>query len=255
MKIVVKGVSVVYRCIRALDGVSVELESGKVTAVVGPNGAGKTTLLRCINGVVKPRAGVVLLDGTDIRRLKPVELAKRMGHVPQLAPQHLPLTVFETVALGRRPYVSWALGEADLRAIEEAMRAVGVEHLSDRYFDELSGGERQKVLIAMALAQEPEVLLLDEPTSNLDIRHQLEILSLIRRLAHEKDLTVLMAMHDLNLASRFSDTMVMLKDGRIFAIGTPSEVLTPENIRAVYGVEAAVLTNPHLLIVPLEVVP
>ncbi len=255
VKIIVKGISVIYRCVKALDGISIELEGGKITAIVGPNGAGKTTLLKCINGVVKPSAGVVFLDGAEVHKLKPAELARRMGHVPQIAPPHLPLTVFEAVALGRRPYVSWALGEADLRAIEAAMKAVGIEHLSDRYFDELSGGERQKVLIAMALAQEPEVLLLDEPTSNLDIRHQLEILELIRRLAREKGLTVAMAMHDLNLASRFSDIMIMLKEGRVFAVGAPREVLTPENIRAVYGVEAAVLTNPHLLIVPLGVVP
>jgi len=255
VKIVVRDITVSYGSIRALDGVSVELESGKITSIVGPNGAGKTTLLRCINGIVRPSAGVVFLDGMDIRKIKQIKLARRMGHVPQLPPLHLPLTVFETVALGRRPYVSWVLSKKDIRTVEEAMKAVGIEHLSDRYFDELSGGERQKVLIAMALAQEPEVLLLDEPTSNLDIRHQLEILNLIRRLAREKNLTVVMAIHDLNLASRFSDIMIMLKDGRIFAIGSPREVLTPENIREVYGVEVTILTNPHLLVVPIGVVP
>ena len=250
----VKGVTVTYRSIKALDGVTVEFEDKSVTVVVGPNGAGKTTLLKCINGVLKPKAGAVLLDGKDIERFKLMELARRVGYVPQSAPHYLPLTVFEVVALGRRPYVKWELGEGDLRAIEKAMKVVGVNHLSDRYFDELSGGERQKVLIAMALAQEPEVLLLDEPTSNLDIKHQLEVLNLIRRLAHEGGLTVVMAMHDLNMASRFSDNMVMLKDGCVFAIGSPKEVLTPENIRAVYGVEVSVLVDPYFLIVPREVI-
>jgi len=253
VKILVKGVSVTYGSIKALSGVSVTLEEGQLASLVGPNGAGKTTLLKCISNILKPKVGTVLLDSTEISKISSKELAKKLGYVPQVQPTHIPLTVFEVVALGRRPHVTWRLSKHDLEVIWKVLKMVGVEHLADRYFDELSGGERQKVFIARALAQEPEVLLLDEPTNNLDLKHQLEILTLIRRLVKFHNLTVLMAMHDINLACRFSDIIIMLKDGKIFAIGEPSHVLTSENIKRVYGVEVAVINNPHLFIVPLRV--
>jgi len=253
VKILVRGVSVSYEGVKALDGVAVEFAEGSVASIVGPNGAGKTTLLRCLCGILKPRIGAVLLDGNDIGGLDVKEVARRIGYVPQMHPIHVPLTVFEVVLLGRRPYVSWRLSGDDLRIAWSSLEQVGAEHLADRFFDELSGGERRKILLARALAQEPEVLLLDEPTSNLDLRHQLEILGLIRSLAAEHGLTVVMAMHDLNMASRFSDYVVMLRNGRVFAAGEPSKVLTPGNIREVYGVEVEILDNPHLLIVPLRV--
>lgn len=253
VKLVVKDVCVTYDSVKALDSVSIEFDPSTVTAIAGPNGSGKTTLLRCIDNIIKPKLGVVMLDGRGIEELKRVETARRVGYVPQTERASFPLKVVEVVMMGRRPYVNWSPSARDVKVVMDSLKAVGVENLAERYIDELSGGERQKVIIARALAQEPEVLLLDEPTSNLDIKHQLEIMSLVRKLARERGLIVIAAMHDLTLASRFSDRIVMLKRGKVFAAGPPHEVVTPENIRQVYGVEPLILTNPHLIVVPLEV--
>lgn len=254
VKIVVRGVSVYYRSVKALEGVSLEVGEGEFMTLVGPNGAGKTTLLRCIDGILRPRLGVVLIDGRSVTAMDKLELARVVGYVPQEARPSLPFTVADVVMMGRRPYVGWRVSKEDLEAVKRAMDVVGITHLAGRYFDELSAGERQKVMIAKALAQEPDVLLLDEPTSNLDIRHQLEILTLIRRLAKEKGLTVVAAMHDLNLAYRFSDKVVMLSGGRVYAAGRPEDVLTPENIRRVYGVRVEVLRSPcpHIALMGVE---
>jgi iron complex transport system ATP-binding protein len=252
VKIQIKGVSVAYRSIGALDRITVSLEEGSVTSLVGPNGAGKSTLLRCINRILSPQLGTVLLDGKDINKLDSRGLARIFGYVPQHHVTHLPSTVLEVVVMGRRPYVSWSLGRRDLEIAWNSLKVAGAEHLAHRYFGEISGGERQKVIIARALAQEPEVLLLDEPTSNLDLKHQLEILNLIRQLAKERGLTVVMALHDLNLACQFSDYVIILKEGKVFVTGNPHQVFTLKNIRSVYGVDVAILENPWV-IVPLRV--
>lgn len=253
VKLVVRDICVTYDGIEALEGVNVEFRPSTVTTIVGPNGSGKTTLLRCIDNLIKPKLGVVMLDGMSVERLKSGELAKRIGYVPQSEKATFPLKVIEMIMMGRRPYITWSPSARDFEVAMNSLRAVGGEGLAERYFEDLSGGERQKVIIARALAQEPEVLLLDEPTSNLDIKHQLEVMLLVRMLARERGLVVVAAMHDLTLASRFSDEMVMLKRGRIFAVGRPQEVVTSENIRQVYGVEPLILTNPHFIVVPLGV--
>ena len=253
VKIVVKEVTVFYRSIKALDGVSITFKDGSVTAILGPNGAGKTTLLRCLNGLLRPSVGTVFIDGYEVQSLKPREIAKKFGYVPQSTDPTLSFTVFEMVMMGRRPYVNWKLNEKDLEVINRALNMTGIKHLANRYFDELSGGEKQKVIIARALAQEPEVLLLDEPTSNLDLKHQLEILNLIRRLARERNITVIMAMHDINLACRFSDMAILLKDGKVYAFGEPEAIVTRSNIKEVYGVDVEIIQNPYPLIIPVEV--
>jgi len=252
MKIQINNVSVTYGSIEALKGVTISMEGGKVYSLVGPNGSGKTTLLRCIDRIVRPKVGAVFLDGRDVNKFSTRELAKTIGYVPQTQVAYHPLTVFETVLMGRRPYVSWSLGERDVEIARRALKVVGADHLANRYYDELSGGEKQKVMIARALAQEPKVLLLDEPTSNLDLRHQLEILYLLRQLAEKDGLLIVMAMHDINLAYRFSDFIIMLKGGKIFAVGKPDEVITPENVRRVYGVDVTIFGNPQV-IVPLGI--
>ena len=252
IKIQISNVSVTYDSIEALKGVTISMEGGKVYSLVGPNGSGKTTLLRCIDCIVRPKVGAVFLDGRDISKFSTRELAKTIGYVPQTQVAYHPLTAFKTVLMGRRPYVSWSLGEKDVEIARKALKVVGAEHLANRYYDELSGGEKQKVMIARALAQEPKVLLLDEPTSNLDLRHQLEILYLLRQLAEKDGLLIVMAMHDINLACRFSDFIIMLKDGKIFAVGKPDEAVTPENVRRVYGVDVAIFGNPRV-IVPLGI--
>ena len=240
MKLRIRGVTFSYGSIPALNDVSIEVEASEVLGIVGPNGAGKSTLLRCINRILKPQRGAVLLDGADVSGMSMLEVARRMGYVPQNSPMVFPTTVFDVVLMGRRPHLSWRCSADDVKKVLEVLKALRIEDLAMRDFTELSGGQQQKVLIARALAQEPEVLLLDEPTSNLDVRHQLEVMELLRTLADEKKLVVVMAIHDLNLAARFADKIVMLNAGRIFAAGKPADVLTPKNISRVYGVDAVV---------------
>ncbi|MGQ9468620.1 MAG: ABC transporter ATP-binding protein [Nitrososphaerales archaeon] len=252
VKIQIKGISVAYGSIRALDNVTISLGEGCITSLIGPNGAGKTTLLKCIDRIVKPKIGTVLLNGYDINELSSMKLARLISYVPQRHTVHFPLTALEVTLMGRRPYVSWSLGKRDPDIAWKALETVGAKHLAHRYIDELSGGERQKIIIARALAQEPEVLLLDEPTANLDIRHQFEVLNLIRQLARERNLTVVMALHDLSLAYRFSDFVIMLNNGKVFAAGKLHQALTPSNIVQTYGVNVTVLEDLKT-VVPLGV--
>jgi iron complex transport system ATP-binding protein len=249
MRLIIRDVSFSYGRIRALEGVNFELEERELLALVGPNGSGKSTLIKCVDGILSPSEGLVLVEDDRSKRvirldrLSRREIAKLVAYVPQDGNAIFGLRVFDVVLMGRRPHVGfgWTLGERDFDLVSEALRRTKTEHLAMRRFQELSGGERQRVLIARALAQEPRILLLDEPTSNLDIKYQIELLDLIRELLDEKGLSAIMAIHDLNLASRYADRMIMLNGGRIFTAGRPEEVLTPENIKRVYGVEATVM--------------
>lgn len=243
MKLVINKLSFNYNGFPALKDVELEMGLGEVLSIVGPNGSGKTTLIKCINRILKTKHNTVLIDGKDTGKIGLRELSKMMGYVPQNSTSTFPFTVFDIVLLGRRPYIHWSLGERDKEIVAEILRFLGIDKLAMRHFDELSGGEQQKVVIARALAQQPQILLLDEPTSNLDIKHQLEILCMLRGLAQSKHCSVIVAMHDLNLASRFSDRMLILKQGRIFAVGTPASVLTEENIESVYGVKSQVTNS------------
>ena len=250
MKLRIKGVYFSYDGINALKDVAIEVGDGEVVSLVGPNGSGKTTLLKCINKILKPKRGTISVMETNVSEIGLKEMARLLGYVPQSANYLFPSTVFDAVLLGRRPYVDWSVSPRDKEVVSRMLVATGLESMVLRYFNELSGGERQKVLIARALAQEPEILLLDEPTSNLDLRHQLEILDLITAMVREKGISAIMAVHDLNLASRFSDKIIFLTDGRIYAAGEPGMVVTPENIKAVYGVEAVINNDfgrPHII--------
>lgn len=240
MKLKVREVQFSYRSEPVLKDVCLEVREGEVVGLVGPNGSGKTTLLKCIGRILKPTKGVILLNGNELGKVSSKELARILGYVPQSSPGSFPLTVFESVLLGRRPYIRWKLSRRDKEIVHNTLRLMELDKLALRMFGELSGGERQKVLIARALAQEPEVLLLDEPTSNLDLRHQIEVLQLIADIVREKRLSAIMAIHDLNLASMFSDKIIMLKEGRIYAAGRGEEVLNPDNIWEVYGVRVTI---------------
>jgi iron complex transport system ATP-binding protein len=238
MILLVDGVEFSYDSRPALRGVTLRVDRGQLFFILGNNGAGKTTLLRCLNGILRPRKGTVLVEGEDLLCLSRREVARRLGYVAQKH-ETARFTVFDAVLMGRKPHMSWGPARRDLDVVTGVLRALGLEGLSLRYLDELSGGEFQKVVIARALAQEPRVLLLDEPTSNLDLKNQLEVLRLVRRVARESGIGVLIVMHDLNLALRFGDRFLLLKDGTVFACGG-MEVITPENIAAVYGVPVAV---------------
>lgn len=254
MKLEIKGISFSYGGRPALDGVTFGVKEGEVVGFIGPNGSGKTTLIKCIDRILKPKAGVVLVGGGEVGKVGLKERSRLIAYVPQSAYSVFSATVFDTLLLGRRPYISWGLSQRDKEVVSQAISLMGLEEYTLRQFNELSGGERQKVLITRALVQEPEILLLDEPTSNLDLRHQIEVLNIIRWVAREKGITVLMVMHDLNLASRFSDRLILLKQGKVWDGGTPAEVLTPENMRQVYGIEVTVYRNSgHPYIIPLEI--
>jgi iron complex transport system ATP-binding protein len=238
-------VSVMYGTRRALAGVSLAASGGRVIGLLGPNGAGKTTLLRVLSGVLHPTSGRVLLDGDELGRLASAERARRIAVVPQRAAIPEGFRVAEIVLMGRAPHLGWlgAEGARDHAAAERAMRLTETLDLATRPATELSGGEQQRVLLARALAQEPAVLLLDEATVHLDLRHQAHMLEIVGRLADD-GMLVIAALHDLNLAAQYADRLVLLDGGELVADGSPRDVLTAERLRAVYGVDVLVGTHP-----------
>ena len=251
MKLRVKDIVFSYTSTPILKEVTMELSASEMLGIVGPNGAGKSTLIRCINRILKPEQGSVHLNGQEIREMGTIEIAKHLGYVPQSFTGVFPATVFDTVLVGRRPHIGWRGSESDEEKIWAILEMMAIEDLAMRDFNELSGGQQQKVLIARALAQEAGTLLLDEPTSNLDIKHQIEVMELLKDLVMNKGLSAIMAVHDLNLASRYADRVIIMKDGGIFDAGSPSDVLTPENIRSAYDVDVEVVNssrgNPHIV--------
>lgn len=228
---------------RLVRDVSLHARSGEVVGLVGPNGSGKSSLLRAVYRVLRPDAGCVRVDGADAWSLSARRLARTLAAVVQDPGAEFSLTVREVVAMGRAPHKRLLEGDSaeDGRLVETALTAVDAAGLADRSFDRLSGGERQRVLIARALAQQPSLLALDEPTNHLDIRHQLEVLGVLRGLPA----TVLVALHDLNLAAYFCDRLYVLREGAVAASGTPEEVLTPRLLDEVYGVTAEVAVHPR----------
>lgn len=217
-----------------------------IVGLIGPNGSGKTTILRALAGLIEPRAGAALVEGTRASTLDKRLRARKVGWVPQQENAAWPLTVVEVVRLGRAPHRGWLMPftEKDMQIVEHALARADLLDLKHRPVNKLSGGEFQRVLIARVLAQEPEALLLDEPTASLDVHHQVQVLDLVRDLVHEKGLSVVMAIHDLNLAARYCDQLVLLHQGRQVSVGAPEEVLTPENLRAVFNVEAKLYRDP-----------
>ena len=230
---------------RLLHGVSLSAGQGELVGLIGPNGAGKSTLLRAISGTVGHTDGVVRLEGADIETLSSREVATRLALVPQIAPYTHGFTAVELVLMGRYPHLGrfQIEGSEDQHIARDAMRMTETERFAERTLDTLSGGERQRVFVSRALAQQPRILLLDEPTSNLDVLHQLKVLDLVRQLVDD-GLTAIAAIHDLNLAARYCDRLVLLRHGRVLAEGTPGEVLTPETIESAFGVESAVYRDP-----------
>ncbi|WP_461171205.1 ABC transporter ATP-binding protein [Arthrobacter sp. Z1-15] len=226
-----------------LDGVSLEASSGEMLGILGPNGAGKTSLLRILAGLRHPDAGMVTLDREDLRTMRRRSVARRLAIVEQSPEVYEDITVQETAALGRTPHRGTfaTLDRGDHAAIERALALTGMRRYRSRTWRSLSGGEQQRGQLARALAQEPDVIVLDEPTNHLDIRYQLDLLALLSSL----DMTVITALHDLNLAARFCDRVVVLHGGGVHAAGAPADVLTSELLRGVYEVDAVVETSPH----------
>ena len=243
MRLKVNNIEFAYNSTPVLENISMELDRSEILGIVGPNGTGKSTLIRCIDRILKPRQGSILLDEHDITKMNRMEIAKKMGYVPQSTTRVFPASVIDTVLMGRRPHLGWKSSEEDLDKVLEILELLGIVEFAMRDFNEISGGQQQKVLIARALAQEADILLLDEPTSNLDIRHQLEVMEIMTDVVRKNGISAVMAIHDLNLASRYTDRILMMNEGRIFAAGDPASVLTVENIRQVYGVEVLVKSD------------
>lgn len=234
----IQNISFSYGSRPILQNVSFSLEQRECVAILGNNGAGKSTLISCISRLQRPSSGNVLINGVSTSKMPRNQLAQQISYVAQkIEPAHT--TVFDAVLLGRKPHMKWGPTSTDYDVAHHSLQAVGMEDYRLRYMNRLSGGEQQKVTLARAIAQEPKLMLLDEPTSSLDPRNQYESMELIRHCAHSHNIAVLVVIHDLNLALRFCDRFLFLKDGTVYASGG-REAVTSENIRAVYGMDAAV---------------
>ena len=232
---------------KVLDEISFSLRPGEILGILGPNGCGKTTLLKNLNRNLRPHGGCVLLDGGDIEEMDKRDIARRIASVPQTNEIRFAFTVREIVEMGRMPFQEAFRGNSseDERIVEEAMEQAGVTDMADRYINTMSGGERQRTIIARALAQTPEILLMDEPTLHLDINMQFEVLDLVTRLSRDEGLTVVIVSHDLPMIARYCDRIILLHDRRIFAMGSPVDVLTPENMRTVFNIDAEYGKDKH----------
>ncbi|MBI9108439.1 MAG: ABC transporter ATP-binding protein [Spirochaetales bacterium] len=239
-----------YNKFPVIRDVSFDVGEGEIISILGPNGAGKTTLLKCLNRILSPRKGTVLIDGKDSRDMGQARIARKLGWVPQRG-ESSRMKVYDLILLGRKPYFRWGPGKTDHLQVEEAIRLLGIEALSMCYADEISGGEFQLVQIVRALAQNPRVILFDEPTSSLDISNQHRLMAKIHSLIHAGSRAAVMTMHDINLALRYSDKFILLKDGCIYAAGGRS-IITPENIEEVYNMEVKVVeAGGYPIVVPV----
>lgn len=241
-----QNLSIAYHSRLIVPDLSIALQAGEITALLGPNGSGKSTVLRALARLLEPNHGVIYINGRNIIQQSTRELARQLTMLPQSAETPGGITVRDLVAYGRYPHQSLlgGLSQKDWAAIHWALDITGLESLAERVVDTLSGGERQRAWIAMALAQQTQILLLDEPTTFLDIRHQLEILSLVRELNRTHGLTVGWVLHDLNQAAAYSDRLILLSQGQVVTSGTPQEVMTAHTIRRVFGVEMTVIPHP-----------
>ncbi len=250
----VENISASYRETLVIDGISFQIQTGEFLGIIGPNGAGKTTLLKIMTWVKQPSSGRVMLDGKEMGKLSRKEIARIIGVVPQSTFVPSLFTVEDIISLGRYAHQKnrWTMTKEDIEAVDQAMERTNTTKFRNRLIGELSGGERQEVIIARALAQKPKILILDEPTANLDIKHQMRILGLARALVKEQGITAVMVIHDLNLAARFCDRLILLYNKKIYAEGRIEDVITPENLKAAYEVKAVVEDNA--LIDSLQVV-
>jgi len=246
----VSGLAFTYNSHPVLEEIEFSLAEGELLAILGPNGVGKTTLLKCMNAIHKPTGGAVYVHQRSVSDLSPRDIARDVAYVAQRS-ETARFTVFDTVLMGRKPHIRWKVSDADVKIVEAALNRLHLNSLRLRYIDTLSGGELQKVSVARALVQEPQLLLLDEPTSSLDLKNQIDILTMIRRVVDEHNIAAVMTMHDLNTALHFAHKFLFLKGGRIHSVGNIEE-MTAEMIESVYGLPVAVHHHAgRPLVVPL----
>ncbi len=234
-----------------LKHISFDISDPQLVCILGPNGVGKSTLIHCFNRILSATEGTVLINEKSVNEYSLRELARITGYVPYSAKDSFPMTVVDTVLLGRHPHSSWKSNNDDIRMVYGILKLLDIEDLAMRPFNRLSAGQHQKVMLARGLAQEPQILLLDEPTANLDVKHQMEVSRILHQLSREKQILVVMICHDLNIAAKYADNIILMHEGTIFASGRPADVMTEENIRTVYGVESTVITDegrPHVIL-------
>jgi iron complex transport system ATP-binding protein len=229
-----------YGSVTVLKDVNFKVQRGDFVSILGVNGSGKSTLMKCINRILKFKEGMIFVEDRDIKKMKEIEIAQKIGYVPQRSETGY-ITVFDAVLLGRKPYIKWDVSKNDIELTEKILKVMNLEEYGLRYINELSGGELQKVVIARALVQEPQILLLDEPTSDLDLKNQLEVMKIIKKVSTQQKIASIVVMHDINLALRYSDKFIILNEGQVFTTGG-KEVITPEIIKEAYGVEVHVKT-------------
>ena len=242
-----EGISFAYQNKSVLNEIDLAIKPGELVGLIGPNGSGKSTLIKCLSRVLTPQHGRIWLDGRELAAFSAQQIARHIAVVSQAVELPPGFTAFEIVLMGRVPHLDWWQNEnaRDREIARAAMGVTGTWSLADRLINQLSGGERQRVVIARALAQEPQILLLDEPTAHLDVKHQIEVMELVRRLNRERGLAVLVVFHDLNLAAQYCSRLVLFKEGRVYKSGSPREVIAPDVLREVYGVELLVLPHPQ----------
>jgi len=250
MKFVADGICFSYNSNPVLSNVSFKITGGEMVCILGVNGAGKSTLLKCLNRILSPQQGAVLLDEKELFNMSRVGVARCIGYVPQRHSESY-MNVFETVLIGRKPHMGWKAGTDDYAIVESILRRIGLESLSMRRVCDLSGGQLQKVIIARALAQTPKILLLDEPTSNLDMKNQLDVMGLIQEISKNHRISTIIAIHDLNIAVRFAERFFFLKEGQVYSIST-RKTLSAEVIREVYGIDVVLKEfEGHTIVVPI----
>lgn len=253
MKLRIENLEFSYPSVPVLKDICMELHSGTIVSIVGKNGAGKSTLIKCMNRILKKDKGAIFLDAQSIELMKAKEIARRMAYLAQTGEHDFPVTVFDMVLMGRHPHIAWSLDEHDKDYVWQVLEMMHLQELAIRDFRHISGGQQQQVLITRALAQQAEVSLLDEPTNNLDIRHQLEVMEVIKKLVTDNNILSVISIHDLNLAARYADRVIMINQGSIYAAGESREVITAENILQVYGVDAkTIMVGGKVHIIPVR---
>jgi iron complex transport system ATP-binding protein len=247
----VKDLSFAYKSHKTLKNIHFSIKEGETTVILGPNGVGKTTLLKCLNSILSPKEGNILVKGQDINTMNIRQIAKEIAYVAQKN-DPARITVFDAILMGRRPHISYRAAKTDLKIVDAVIKSLDLSHMSLTYLDQMSGGELQKVAIARPLVQQTDLLLLDEPTASLDLKNQAHILGLIRKIVKGHHIAAVLTMHDLNAALRYSDNYIFLKDQTIFAAGNIHEI-SPEMVEAVYGIKVDIMHHKGLpVVIPME---